>query len=94
MTKYRIMYWRDIPTLITARDETHEVKRPMPRRFGGAISAYATRAGLTSTSDFAAQYHKGEWIERDGSPEEVADAVVRELDEQFKKFDLPPKPEK
>ena len=93
MAKYRITYWREIPTMIQVSGEGREVKMPMPRRFGGAVSAYATRAGLTSSSDFAAQYHRSEWIERDGSPEDVAQALIAELEEKFKKFDLPPKPE-
>jgi hypothetical protein len=46
-------------------------------------------AGLTSTSDYAAEYKRGEWIERDGSPEEVASALLSELETEFARIEIP-----
>jgi hypothetical protein len=46
-------------------------------------------AGLTSTSDYSAQYRRGEWIEREGSPEEVAEALVSELEMEYAKIEIP-----
>jgi hypothetical protein len=46
-------------------------------------------AGLTSTEDYAAQYTRGEWIEREGAPEEVAEALLADLETEFAKIELP-----
>ena len=50
---------------------------------------YAMAAGLTSTTDYAKEYKRGSWIERDGSPEEVAEALLSELETEFAKIEIP-----
>jgi hypothetical protein len=45
--------------------------------------------GATSTSDYAKEYKRGEWTEREGSPEEVADALLSELEAEFSKIEIP-----
>jgi hypothetical protein len=45
--------------------------------------------GLTGTTEYASQYKRGAWIERDGSPEEVADALLSELEIEFAKIEIP-----
>ena len=45
--------------------------------------------GLTGTTEYAAQYKRGPWIERDGMPEEVADALLFELETEFAKIEIP-----
>jgi hypothetical protein len=45
--------------------------------------------GATSTTDYAKEYKRGEWIEREGSPEEVAEALLSELEAEFAKIEIP-----
>ena len=45
--------------------------------------------GLTGTNDYAAQYRRSAWIERDGTPEEVADTLLAELEVEFAKIEIP-----
>ena len=45
--------------------------------------------GATSTSDYAAQFKRGQWVERDGAPEEVAVALLSELETEFAKIEIP-----
>jgi hypothetical protein len=45
--------------------------------------------GLTSTEDYAAQYKRGQWIEREGTPEEVAEALLADLEVEFAKLEIP-----
>jgi hypothetical protein len=47
--------------------------------------------GLTSTNDYSAQYRRGEWTDREGAPEEVAEALLAELEAEFGKFPIPKK---
>jgi hypothetical protein len=45
--------------------------------------------GATSTADYAAQYKRGTWVEREGTPEEVAEALLSELETEFAKIEIP-----
>lgn len=89
MARYRIIYWKHIPQSITVEGEGRMVKKQLSQRVQNAIDAYAMAEGVTSTSDYAAQYMRGDWVERDGSPEEVAEALLSELEAEFAKIQLP-----
>lgn len=89
MSRYRIMYWKHIPQSLTVEGNGRSVKKQLSQRIQDKIDAYAMAEGLTATSDYAAQYKRGDWIERDGSPEEVAEAVLEELEAQFAKVEVP-----
>ena len=45
--------------------------------------------GLTGTSEYAAQYKRGAWTEREGAPEEIADTLLAELETEFAKIEIP-----
>jgi len=89
MARYRIMYWKHIPQSFTVEGEGRTIKKELSQKVQNAIDAYAMAAGLTSTTDYAKEYKRGAWIERDGSPEEVAEALLSELEEEFAKIDIP-----
>ncbi|HVO32727.1 MAG TPA: virulence factor [Elusimicrobiota bacterium] len=89
MTKYRITYWKHIPTSFVVEGEGRTIKRQLSQKIQNKIDAYAMAAGLTSTADYAGQYRRGEWIEREGTPEQVADALLSELEAQFAKIEIP-----
>jgi hypothetical protein len=72
-----------------AKIENGETKKQLSQKIQDKIDAYAMAEGLTSTSDYAAQYKRGEWIERDGSPEQVAEALLSELETEFAKIEVP-----
>ena len=80
MARYRIFYWRHIPSSIHVEGDGRTIKKQLSQRIQNAIDAYAMAAGLTSTDEYSAQYRRGEWVERDGSPEELADALLGELE--------------
>lgn len=89
MARYRIMYWKHIPQSLTVEGDGRTVKKQLSEKIQHKIDAYAMAEGLTSTSDYAAQYKRGEWIEREGSPEDVAEALLTELEAEFGKIDIP-----
>jgi hypothetical protein len=91
MTKYRIFYWKHIPSSIVVQGDGKTVKKQLSQRIQNAIDAYAMATGLAGTDDYAAQYKRGDWIERDGDPEEVANAVLAELEIEFGKIEIPRK---
>lgn len=89
MARYRIMYWKHIPQSLTVEGEGRTIKKELSQKIQNAIDAYAMAEGLTSTTDYAAQYRRGTWVERDGSPEEVAEALLAELEAQFARTEFP-----
>jgi len=89
MAKYRIMYWKHIPQSFTVEGDGRTVKKQLSQKIQDKIDAYAMAVGATSTSDYAAQFKRGQWTERDGSPEEVAAALLSELETEFAKIEIP-----
>ena len=89
MTRYRIMYWKHIPQSITVEGDGRTIKKELSQKIQNAIDAYAMAAGLTSTTEYAKEYKRGDWIQRDGSPEEVAEALLSELEAEFAKIEIP-----
>ena len=89
MTRYRIFYWKHIPSSITVEGDGRTVKKQLSQKIQNAIDAYAMAAGITSSEDYSAQYKRGGWIERDGSPEEVAETLLSELEIEFAKIQIP-----
>jgi metal-dependent amidase/aminoacylase/carboxypeptidase family protein len=89
MARYRIMYWKHIPQSFTVEGNGRTIKKQLSQKIQNKIDAYAMADGLTSTSDYAAQYKRGDWVERDGSPEEVAEALLSQLETEFVKIEIP-----
>jgi hypothetical protein len=89
MAKYRIFYWKHIPSSIVVQDNGKTVKKQLSQRIQNAIDAYAMATGLAGTDEYAAQYKRGDWIERDGDPEEVANTLISELEIEFAKIEIP-----
>ena len=84
MARYRVLAWRDIPTLVQVTDASGiVVKRPMPRWYMQEISRITMREGLAGTDAYLAEFAWSEETERDGTVDEVADAVVAEVAEQW-----------
>ncbi len=94
MAKYRIFYWKHIPSSITVEGDGKTIKKQLSQKIQNAIDAYAMAEGLTGTSEYAAQYKRGAWIERKGAPEEIADALLAELETEFAKIEIPKRQEK
>jgi len=89
MARYRIMYWKHIPQSFTVEGEGRTIKKQLSQKIQDKIDAYAMAEGLTSTSDYSAQYKRGDWVERNGTPEEVAETLLTELEIEFAKIEIP-----
>lgn len=84
MTEYQITYWRDIPSLVTARQgRRNTAKIELPARFQVAIDEAAMRLNMTGTDAYLEQWQRSPWQERNGSIEEVAAAVAAELEAEY-----------
>ena len=81
-TTYRILYWQEVPTQIKAEDDADELTVPMPPKFMERIDLLAAQRGLQRSDDYLAQWKWSEDEEREGSAQEVAEAVRTELEAQ------------
>jgi 5-methyltetrahydrofolate--homocysteine methyltransferase len=77
---YQILYWRDLPSAVKVWDDFGEVKMDLPAKFADRIDREAQKLGLTSGDAYTAELKWGEEQERPGVPEDVAKALVQELD--------------
>jgi Virulence factor len=83
VAEYQITSWRDLPSLVVARDGDMQAKVPLPPRFQEAIDEAAMRLGDTASDAYLAGWDRGPWTSGDGAPADVAAAVVEELEARW-----------
>jgi hypothetical protein len=83
MAMYQILYWQEIPSQVKAWDDFDESKIELALRFAARIDRAAQSQGLTQSDDYLSQWKWSDEQERDGTAEEVAQAVKSELESKF-----------
>jgi alkanesulfonate monooxygenase SsuD/methylene tetrahydromethanopterin reductase-like flavin-dependent oxidoreductase (luciferase family) len=83
MARYRIVHWKEIPSLVEATDGDRTTRRQLSQKFQDLIDALAMRENATEGDAYLEGWGQGEWVERAGSAEEVAAAVAAELEDGF-----------
>lgn len=86
MAKYQVLYWKDIPSVVEARDGRDSVTLQLSGRFQMLIDAVAMRLGMAGTDDYLEQWEHGEEQDRPGAAREVAAAIVQDLEARFAEF--------
>jgi len=86
MARYRILWWRDLPSAVEARDAEGALTRPLSERFQALIDAAAMGLGLADDEAYLAGWRRGDEEERAGTASEVANAVAAELEERWPEF--------
>lgn len=79
MAHFQVLFWKHIPSQVMAWEGETRAKRMLPDYFQAAIDAYAMKDGSTEMDAYLEGWRRGPVEERAGSPDEVIDAVVREL---------------
>lgn len=82
-TTYQIIYWRDIPAQVKAQAGRTKASRQLSERFERAIDRAAMHAGAINTDDYLAEWRKSDWVEREGEPEAVVEALAAELEAAY-----------
>jgi len=80
MATYKILYWQEVPSQIKAEDDLDEVTLPLSGRFMERIDQLAGQRGLQGSDDYLAQWKWSQEEEREGTAQEVAEAVKTELE--------------
>jgi Virulence factor len=82
-TQMQIVYWRDIPAQVKARSGEIRASRPLSDRFQQAIDQAAMIAGMSGTDEYLGAWRTSAWENRDGSPEDVAQAATASLESEY-----------
>ena len=80
MATYKILCWKEIPTQIRVEDESDTVTVMLDDRFLKLIDAQAMKDGSTEADTFLDAWHWSEEEEREGSAQEVAEALKAEIE--------------
>ena len=72
MAEYQITYWRDLPSLVVAREGDVQAKTQLAPRFQEAIDEAAMRLGDVSSGDYLDGWRRDDWAPGDGAPSELA----------------------
>jgi hypothetical protein len=83
MTKYIILNWQDLPSLVEATDDEGNHKIQLSQRFQALIDHVAMESGLMGSDAYLDAWNKSDAQEREGTAEEVAKAVAEEIEAQF-----------
>jgi hypothetical protein len=83
VAEYQITYWRELPSLVVARADGAEAKKPLAPRFQEAIDEAAMRLGDVSSDDYLAGWRRGDWTPADGAPADLVARVVAELEAEW-----------
>jgi hypothetical protein len=82
VAEYQITYWRDLPSLVTARDGADVSKVELPARFQERIDQVAMDEGLIGSDAYLEGWRRGDWTPGDGSPAELAAAVAARIQKE------------
>jgi hypothetical protein len=80
VTEYQVTYWRDLPSMVVARDGDQTTKATLAPRLQAAVDEAAMRLGDIGSDAYLAGWTRGPWTAADGTPTEVADRVVADLE--------------
>ena len=80
MAEVQVTLWREIPSLVTARDGDEVIKIQLPARFQEAIDEAAMRVGAEDSDAYLEGWIRGPWQPVAGSATEAAEQVAHDLE--------------
>jgi hypothetical protein len=83
LAQVRIMYWKEIPVQVQARDDEGTVSRQLDERFQQGVDAISMFDGSAGSDDYLDSWEWGEFSELEGTAEVSADALVDRLNTGF-----------
>lgn len=83
MTETQVTRWREIPSMVAARDGDELVKAQLPARFQEAIDEAAMRLGETDAEAYMAGWARDPWAPAEGTPAEAAEGLVAALEAEW-----------
>jgi hypothetical protein len=84
MSKYKILYWKGIPSQVRATDDNGRVNKPLPQRFQEAIDEAAMSLGKIGSDAYTDGFEWGEEIDHPGTAQETVEAIAVELAQKYR----------
>jgi hypothetical protein len=81
MSEYQIMRWREIPSMVIAREGETTIKVMLASRFQEAIDEAAMRLGEIDADAYTSGWNRDPWVESTESPDLLAARITSELEE-------------
>jgi hypothetical protein len=88
MSEYQVMRWREIPSMVIARDGADTIKVMLPARFQEAIDEAAMRLGEIDADAYTAGWNRDPWTQSDEVPAALAARITASLEEEFSESKL------
>ncbi len=82
-TTCEILFWRDIPAQVKAREGRQRAARQLSERFQQAIDVAAMHSGKSGTDEYLAEWKTRPVPERDEPPEQAAEILAAELERTY-----------
>lgn len=86
MAKCTVLCWQEIPSMIEAKEGRASHKVQLSERFQELIDAVAMRRGLAGTDEYLTAWNKQPPEEKEGTPEQAAEALAREIETRFEEI--------
>jgi hypothetical protein len=86
VASYQVVAWKGIPASVEARDGGDTFTVPLSERFQMLIDSVAMQLGVHDSDAYIDLWTREPPQERPGGAREVAEAVARELEDQFSGF--------
>ncbi|MEI6360876.1 MAG: virulence factor [Actinomycetes bacterium] len=83
MAEVQITRWREIPSIVTAREGDEVIKVQLPSRFQEAIDEAAMRAGAEDADAYLAGWTRDPWVAVAGSATEAAESVAHDVEKTW-----------
>lgn len=83
MAKLTIVYWRDIPAQVIAKQKRNAAKRVLSERFEKAIDRAAMRSGARDTDAYLAEWRRGDAAPCGDDLEAEADSAAARLEADY-----------
>jgi hypothetical protein len=85
MPQLIITYWRDIPTMVVAKQGRTSAKRELTLRFTEAVDMAAMRSGAGGSDDYLAEFRRGAPVECGDDLEAEVSAAAAKIEAEYDK---------
>ncbi len=83
MTQTRIMYWKEIPVQVQARDDSGVVSRQLHPRFQQGVDAISMFDGSAGADEYLMAWEWGQYTDADGTASDAADTLAAHINDNF-----------
>tara|TARA_Y100000817_G_C16746652_1_gene494997 strand:+ start:307 stop:660 length:354 start_codon:yes stop_codon:yes gene_type:complete len=75
VSKYQIMYWKEIPVQIKVDDGDETISHPLDSRFQQAVDAISMLDGSMGSDDYLMGWNWGNEIKAEGSAKDISNKI-------------------